>query len=317
MHTTGFFGRITRWGAMVSLPAFVLIAPAGDHVTPTPACLERSHSTLTISGLHLTISGLQPKRWFARDLPDNTVIDARSARWIGAADSPVRWGGGEDLCWTGGLVEGLYPETDSWSRLHDTKAMRVGQTGGARATIEGFRAINYGDGYVWIATRPRPSSAARVDGSSRRLVIERNVAWMEPMATVYSGPAPSTSAVFKVDRSPPSVSPRMILRHNVLRVDVAPGVGDACLDPEHLVLESVGNVVVWLGDGEYPCLPLPDGWSLTRDRAVWDQAVAAWKARHQAPASRADRYFSAPAGAESGVRPVRAEPSAPLRITRR
>jgi hypothetical protein len=320
LHTTRFFGRITRWSAMFHVPALVLLlVPAGDQVTSTPACLERSHPPVTISGL-------QPKRWIVRDLPDNTVIDARSAQWIGAADSPVRWGGGDDLCWTGGVVKGLYPETDSWSRLHDTKAMRVGQTGGVRATIEGFRAINYGDGisledgaedflirgvhlthmrddcvendfarggriedsffegcYVWIATRPRPSSAARVDGSSRRLVIARNVAWMEPMATVYSGPAPSTSAVFKVDRSPPSVSPRMILRHNVLRVDVAPGVGDACLDPEGLVIESVGNVVVWLGEGEYPCLPLPEGWSLTRDRAVWERAVAEWKTRHPAP----------------------------------
>jgi hypothetical protein len=39
-------------------------------------------------------------------------------------------------------------------------------------------------------------------------------------------------------------------------------------------------VIVWLGPGEYPCLPLPPGWTLTTDRRVWDDAVAAWTARH-------------------------------------
>jgi hypothetical protein len=66
-----------------------------------------------------------------------------------------------------------------------------------------------------------------------------------------------------------------------LRVDVAPGVGNARLNPRDLVVESASKVVVWLGSGDYPCLPIPEGWTLTRDEAVWDRAVVAWRIRHQ------------------------------------
>jgi hypothetical protein len=46
-------------------------------------------------------------------------------------------------------------------------------------------------------------------------------------------------------------------------------------------LESCsGNVMVWLGDGPFPGPPLPSCFTVTTDRTVWDDAVAAWKARH-------------------------------------
>jgi hypothetical protein len=315
------------WGLLVFAHALlVFLSPLRDAtIAGSTADVEAPVGCPGRSQAPVTISGQQAKPWFPPALTANTVIDARTAKWIGVADSPLRWGGGNDLCWTGGFVQGLYPETESWSRMHDTKAMRVGQRGGARPTVERFHAVNYGDGisledgaedfvirdvhlvhmrddcvendfghggriedsffegcYVWVATRPRSSIVPSTDGADRLLVIEHNVAWMEPMQTVYSGPAPSTSAVFKVDRSSRSASPKMILRHNVLRVDVPPGVGNACLNPRDLVVESVHNVVVWLGPGDYPCLPIPDGWTLTRDKAVWDRAVADWKARHHA-----------------------------------
>ena len=39
------------------------------------------------------------------------------------------------------------------------------------------------------------------------------------------------------------------------------------------------NVMVWLGGGLYPA-PLPACFTVTTDRAVWDDAVASWKLRH-------------------------------------
>jgi hypothetical protein len=71
-----------------------------------------------------------------------------------------------------------------------------------------------------------------------------------------------------------------VLKNIVLRVDVKPGVSNACLNPANLVKQSVNNTVVWLGSGDYPCLPLPPGWTLTRDKGVYDRAVADWKARN-------------------------------------
>ena len=40
-----------------------------------------------------------------------------------------------------------------------------------------------------------------------------------------------------------------------------------------------GNVMVWLGEGPYPGT-LPPCFTLTRDKSVWDDAVAKWKAAH-------------------------------------
>lgn len=134
--------------------------------------------------------------------------------------------------------------------------------------------------YVFLASRPNPYVTGAVGGANDTIVVDGAVVWMEPMKTVYSGASPSTSAIFKVARGRASQSPSMRLRNVVLRVDLAPGVGDACLNPKNLVVESVNNVVVWLGSGDYPCLPLPSGWTLTRDKSVYDDAVAQWKARH-------------------------------------
>jgi hypothetical protein len=39
------------------------------------------------------------------------------------------------------------------------------------------------------------------------------------------------------------------------------------------------NVMVWLGPGDFPTT-LPDCFTVTKDRTVWDNAVADWLARH-------------------------------------
>ncbi|MGH7528140.1 MAG: metallophosphoesterase family protein [Gemmatimonadales bacterium] len=135
--------------------------------------------------------------------------------------------------------------------------------------------------FVFLATRPRSSLSGSVDGSQETIAVDRAVVWMKPIKNTYNmDPPNSTGAVFKVDNSSDSDSPRMRLRNIVLRVDVEPGSGNACLNPYNLVVESVNNTVVWTGSGDYPCLPLPQGWTLTRDLAVWNAAVADWKARH-------------------------------------
>jgi hypothetical protein len=48
--------------------------------------------------------------------------------------------------------------------------------------------------------------------------------------------------------------------------------------PDSLVSCS-NNVMVWLGGGDYPTT-LPPCFTVTSDRAVWDAAVATWKAQH-------------------------------------
>jgi hypothetical protein len=47
------------------------------------------------------------------------------------------------------------------------------------------------------------------------------------------------------------------------------------------VLESSGNVIVWLGGGAYP-FAVPPGFKVTTDKGVWESAKKAWLARHPA-----------------------------------
>jgi len=46
-------------------------------------------------------------------------------------------------------------------------------------------------------------------------------------------------------------------------------------------LESCSNnVVVWLGEGDFPGELPTDCFTITRERAVWDDAVAEWTAAY-------------------------------------
>lgn len=53
---------------------------------------------------------------------------------------------------------------------------------------------------------------------------------------------------------------------------------DPDIDYETLV-HSAGNVIVWLGEGDYPA-PIPAGFTLSRDIGVWEAARDAWFERH-------------------------------------
>ncbi|MGH7526125.1 MAG: hypothetical protein ACREMX_05430, partial [Gemmatimonadales bacterium] len=130
--------------------------------------------------------------------------------------------------------------------------------------------------YVFLGIRARSSAPA--NGGSNTIVVDNAVVWMKPILNTYDNdPKNSTSAIFKIGS--PSATPRLRLRNIVLRVDVPPGAGGegrACLNPGNIVVESVNNVVVWTGSGNYPCLPLPAGWTLTRDVNVYHDAAADW-----------------------------------------
>ena len=49
--------------------------------------------------------------------------------------------------------------------------------------------------------------------------------------------------------------------------------------PPEQVLDCANNVMVWLGPGDFPGT-LPACFTITKDRTVWDNAVADWLARH-------------------------------------
>ena len=63
------------------------------------------------------------------------------------------------------------------------------------------------------------------------------------------------------------------------------------LPPEHFadrLADCRGNVLVWLGEGEYPGPfhndKFPNCWTVTTDRSVWERARQDWIDRHPAVA---------------------------------
>ena len=63
--------------------------------------------------------------------------------------TPVRFGGGSNLCWTGGLITGTFPASTTWLDMHDTLAIQVRNGTPTAPHIEALRVHNYGDGVFW------------------------------------------------------------------------------------------------------------------------------------------------------------------------
>lgn len=275
---------------------------AGD---PARGCDEDDSNVL--------IGGDQAGQYKDLALAHYTTIDATSATWIGVSDYPIRISGGERVCWHGGDIRGAYPDTDSWDRMHDTAAFTVTLPGFVGV---GIRVHNYGDAinivddaenftvrelhltyirddciendrlhsgvvedslldgcYTAFSARPNPNDS-KSDGTADVWIIRRSLIRLQPMPTVYKGDAPGHGMFFKWDKN--GRGPMLELHDNIFRVDQLPNAGDLGV-PEGYLASCSNNVVVWLGEGEFPD-SLPDCFTITTEKAVWDEAVAAWKA---------------------------------------
>jgi len=269
---------------------------------------------LTQSGPLLAISGDQSTTYTNTSLSANTRLDARTASWLGVADTPIRIGG-SNLCWSAGLIRGNYTETTSWDTMHGAYGLLL--YGAAGIVIENVRIHNTGDGvsfndggsdnwtirgvhlsigrddciendfgnsgliednlfdgcYVGYSSR----SYKTVPDNSGKVVTVRNTLWrLVDMPTGYS--QPGHGRFWKMD--PGNRDPRLALHDNIFRMDTpANCCGDFLIPPPEYLASCSNNIIVWLGAGEFP-EPVPSCFTLTRDKSVWDNAVAAWRAAH-------------------------------------
>lgn len=125
--------------------------------TRAPTSTPASQSCLSQSGPTIVKSATQTVRYDTRSSPiaANTKIDARNANWTAlwpVQDSfnyPVLIGGGPNICFSGGLIQGSYPEQigsdpyATWTYMHSTTALGFYTP---NLTIENTRIDNYGDG---------------------------------------------------------------------------------------------------------------------------------------------------------------------------
>ncbi|MBY5161492.1 hypothetical protein [Salsipaludibacter albus] len=264
----------------------------------------------------VTISGAQTDRWHDRDIEVPTSVDARTASWIEVGDDPIRIGTAADMCWQGGTVDGRYPDSDTWDQMHDRAGfsiyapdftlldLRMHNQGDAinlkdeasnfvlrrlhlsfirddcienDALHTGVLEDSFLDGCYTALSARRSSADPESDGRGNEWTIRRSLIRLQPMPTVYKGDAPGHGKFFKWDKI--GLAPNLSVYDNVFRVDQAPTDGELLVPEEYLETCS-NNVVVWLGEGDFPGELPEECFTITRDRAVWDDAVAEWTAAY-------------------------------------
>ncbi len=279
---------------------------ATDSVRAAVDCLgDRSPVTV--------LRGHQADR-FTSEVPTDGAVDAATALWLQVDNWPISFGGGEHACWYGGRVIGTFPQSTPWSDFHHTGAVNTTNEG---IRIVGIRVHNIGDGIrirdgasdfrisgahlsfihddcvendqlysgvvedslldgCYVAFSARPSSTDTVEGRRHTVTFRGNVVRLEPMPTVYKGKVPGNGGFFKWDEH--GRAPKLVIEDNVFRADQRPNHQDLGV-PKGYDVRCRNNVVVWLGKGRYPDR-LPKCFRVTRQRSVWDAAVARWRAAH-------------------------------------
>lgn len=232
---------------------------------------------------------------------------------------PISLAGDGGVCVAGGIVLGQDERDDSWETSHDVNSFGIAWSNPG-LTVDGLRVDNVTDGlrpydgardffvrdvwlsyirddciendhvhggliedslfdgcYVGVAARPTSGIADEgYDGRDQVLTITRSLIRLQRMPGPRTGSSSDrgNGVLFKWD----DLAPRVALHGNVFMVEDAAFDGSDMSFPDRI--ESCSdNVLVWLGEGDYP-EPLPACVQLTRDRRVWDDAVADWHARN-------------------------------------
>jgi len=276
-------------------------------------CLDQASPLITLSGSQSDFVNLE--------VEPQTTFDATNATWYATSNTRIELSG-DSFCWHGGLVEHNWPADQDWNTTHDDHAFKISSSS---IVVENVRIKTAGDGismyegtdnflirdvymedirddaiehdwlaggtiedtlingaYVAFAARSRDS--ANVDGSSNTWIIKDTLAWLRPQIGVYKGASPGHGGFFKWEQT--DNAPMLSLHNNIFMVGQEANHQDLGV-PQGRLIDASNNIVVWLGEGEYPD-PLPDGFTISTDRSVWDNAVADWMFRHQsvsAPAS--------------------------------
>ncbi len=293
--------------------------PTTTTTRPNPTPVPTQNLSECLAQRPQTVSGPQTSR-FKPSISGRLAVDARGASWTQVDSWPVSLTGSGSLCWNGGSIVGTWSNDTTWDVFHSTggfswanpnsviENVRVhnygdainARDGSSNWAVRGAHTsfihddclqndyLNNGvisdslfDGcYVGLSTRPSKSNTTS-DGRSNTLTMEGSLLRLQPMPTVYKGPAPGHGGFFKWDGT--GRSPKLALRNNVFRVDQTPNHGTLGL-PEGYEVSCSGNTIVWLGGGAFPDAAswrakCPDTRIVTT-RSTWDDAVAGWIATH-------------------------------------
>jgi hypothetical protein len=303
---TGHRRRLVVLGTVLALLLVGTVVGVAASLRGPTTCEPADYSTINVSGSRsFGLTHDDVSRW--------TLVSGSDAIWRGRTHYAVELTGDSRVCVSGGTFIGTWPRDTSWKQMHGTGAIVLD---GPRATVEDVTVRGYGDSirmmenaghFVvrrvhlsfsrddciendWLLTGTVTGSlldgcynafSARSyedvpDGDDHVWTIRSSLVRLEPMPRTYHDeePIPGTAGFFKWDEH----GPRLVLEDNVFRADQAAGPVGLGI-PKDKLKSCSGNTMVWLGKGRYPG-HLPSCFKLTRDKAVWDKAVADWHEAH-------------------------------------
>jgi myo-inositol-hexaphosphate 3-phosphohydrolase len=136
----------------------------------------------------------------------------------------------------------------------------------------------------YVAFSARPSAAKiknGVDGSGDVWTIQKSLVRLQAMPGPRGGDPGGLGhgSFFKWhsrDKPARSLSPKLALYDNIFMAESAgQSAADRLAPPPGKLVDCANNVMVWAGPGEFPAT-LPSCFTVTKDRSVWDRAVAEW-----------------------------------------
>ena len=288
---------------------------SGGGGSDTPAsCLEGNGPLVTVSGPQ---SSAYDKR---DDFATATRVDAHAASWTGVSNTPVRIGGGDDICFSGGKIQGTWdPNTTSWETYHDSYGFSVYGNG---LVLENLRVDNYGDA-ITVRTEPalgmdfvirgahvtnNHDDCVQNDGMKAGLIddslfdgcyvffsargygsgpnnvvtIQNSLARLQPFMTYYQGSTtdPAQARHGGFWKIDEFDKAPKLAIHNNVFRADKDSHSWIPLAPNAKSIASCSNNVIVWLGPGAFPEPLPSCFTVTTDKSVWDNAVATWKAKH-------------------------------------
>jgi len=286
----------------------------------TCLCPAQAFGCLSQPGPLITAIGTLSAKYSKMTLLAGSKVDARGLVELASPSNlyPIRLGGDAGVCFAGGRVTGQYDRSATWDDMHNMNNAAIA-TDSPFITIDGLRVDNVEDGirpqngpftireahltyirddcvendhvfggliadslfdgcYVGISERPSSSIlSGGYSGSGQTLTVANNLIRLQPMPGPRGGAATDlgNGVFFKWSDS----ATKLDLHDNIFMAEkVAQNPSEMGI-PTASLTNCANNVLVWLGPGNYP-VSLPSCVTVTRDRGVWDRAVAAWKTAH-------------------------------------
>ena len=114
-------------------------------IPPPPSGVAGAGSCLEHAGPLVTLSGSIGRYDTRKTAVTAQRVDARAASWTGTEQWAVNAGrsSAPGLCWSGGVIRGLWPPDTPWDTWHHTGALLLYSP---KATVEQVVISDYGDG---------------------------------------------------------------------------------------------------------------------------------------------------------------------------